>query len=71
VPLERLKAATGMNLIADLPSDGANTLSEWVIGHLGHEVTGGETVEHGIWRVVVRKVRRKKVQEAQVSEIAN
>ena len=68
VPLARLKAATGMDLIADLPPDGANTLSEWVIGHLGHELTGGETVEHGIWRVVVRKVRRKKVQEAQVSE---
>ncbi len=68
VPLERLKAATGMDLIADLPLEGANTLSEWVIGHLGHELTGGETVEHGMWRVVVRKVRRKKVQEAQVSQ---
>jgi putative hemolysin len=67
VPLERLKVATGMNLIDDLPPGGANTLSEWVIGHLGHEVTGGETLEHGAWRVVVRKVRRKKVQEAQVS----
>ena len=30
---------------------------------------GGETIEHGPWRVVVRKVRRKKVQEAQVSQI--
>jgi putative hemolysin len=68
VPLERLKVATGMNLIEDLPEEGASTLSEWVIGHLGREVTGGEIVEHGLWRVVVRKVRRKKVQEAQVSE---
>ncbi len=67
VPLERLKVATGMNLIDDLPPGGANTLSEWVIGHLGHEVSGGETLEHGQWRVVVRKVRRKKVQEAQVN----
>jgi putative hemolysin len=71
VPLERLKVATGMDLIADLPEGGANTLSEWVIGHLGHEVAGGETVEQGPWRVVVRKVRRKKVQEAQVSQIAD
>lgn len=69
VPLERLKVATGMNLIEDLPEEGANTLSEWVIGYLGHEVTGGEVVEHGRWRVVVRKVRRKKVQEAQVSRL--
>jgi putative hemolysin len=68
VPLERLKAMTGMNLVEDLPPDGAITLSEWVIGHLGHDVDGGETVEHGPWRVVVRKVRRKKVQEAQVSQ---
>jgi putative hemolysin len=71
VPLERLKVVTGMNLIADLPSEGAATLSEWVIGHLGHDVNGGETVEHGGWRVVVRKVRRKKVQEAQVSRAAS
>jgi putative hemolysin len=70
VPLERLKVATGLDLIADLPRDGANTLSEWVIGHLGHEVTGGEILERGPWRVVVRKVRRKKVQEAQVSQTA-
>lgn len=69
VPLERLKAMTGMNLIDDSPPDGANTLSEWVIGHLGHDVDGGETVKHGPWRVVVRKVRRKKVQEAQVSRV--
>lgn len=67
VPLERLKAMTHMNLIDDLPPDSAHTVSEWVIGHLGHDVEGGETVEHGGWRVVVRKVRRKKVQEAQVS----
>lgn len=67
VPLERLKTMTGMNLVEDLPPEGANTLSEWVLGHLGHEVSGGEIVEHGGWRVVVRKVRRKKVQEAQVS----
>ncbi len=68
VPLERLKIATGLDLIADLPDAGANTLSEWVIGHLGREVTGGEIVLRGPWRVVVRKVRRKKVQEAQVSQ---
>ncbi len=71
VPLERLKAATGMDLSADAPPNGANTLSEWVIGHLGHEVSGGEIVEHGPWRVVVRKVRRKKVQEAQVGQRTN
>ncbi|MDZ4657756.1 MAG: hemolysin family protein [Bythopirellula sp.] len=71
VPLERLKAAADLNLMTDLPEHGAHTLSEWVIGHLGHEVTGGEIIERGPWRVVVRKVRRKKVQEAQVSQAAN
>ena len=67
VPLERLKSVTGMNLLEELPAEGATTLSEWVIGHLGHEVSGGEVVEQGPWRVAVRKVRRNKVQEAQVS----
>jgi putative hemolysin len=71
VPLVRLQAATGLDLGSDQPDGGAITLSEWVIGHLGREVTGGESLNRGRWRVVVRKVRRKKVQEAQVSEVTD
>jgi hypothetical protein len=42
-------------------------LSSWVVGHLGRPISGGEVVERRGVRVVVRKVRRKQVLEAQVS----
>ena len=67
VSIDRLKATTGIDISVDPPAAGARTLSDWVSGHLGREVRGGEIVERGAVRVVVRKVRRKKVQEAQVS----
>lgn len=68
VSIDRLKATTGIDLSIDHPAAGARTLSDWVSGHLGREVRGGDVVERGAMRVVVRKVRRKKVQEAQVSQ---
>ena len=67
VSVDRLKDTTGIDLSIDPPVAGARTLSDWVSGHLGREVLGGDVVERGAVRVVVRKVRRKKVQEAQVS----
>ncbi len=67
ISVDRLKATTGIDISVDPPAAGARTLSDWVSGHLGREVRGGEIVERGAVRVVVRKVRRKKVQEAQVS----
>ena len=69
VSLDRLKATTGIDLSTDSPTAEARTLNHWVIGHLGREVLGGEIVERGAVRVVVRKVRRKQVQEAQVSRL--
>ncbi|MBM3279990.1 MAG: HlyC/CorC family transporter [Candidatus Handelsmanbacteria bacterium] len=67
VPIERLQAATGIDLNAEAPPSGIRTLSDWVSGHLGREVRGGDVVERGAVRVVVRKVLRKKVQEAHLS----
>jgi putative hemolysin len=67
VPIERLQAATGIDLSAEAPPGGIRTLSDWVSGHLGREVRGGDVVERGAVRVVVRKVLRKKVQEAYLS----
>ncbi|MCO6455932.1 MAG: HlyC/CorC family transporter [Pirellulaceae bacterium] len=69
LPLERLKATAGIDLTADLPASGAQTLGEWVGGHLGREVRGGDVLERGAVRVLVRKVRRKQVQEAQVRRL--
>jgi hypothetical protein len=44
----------------------AYTLNDWVGGLPGREVSGGDVVEIESVKVLVRKIRRKKVQEAQV-----
>jgi putative hemolysin len=66
VTLGRLKEVTSFDLTGDLPSPETKTLSEWIRGHLGHGVEGGEILERNGMRVVVRKVRRQMVLEAQV-----
>lgn len=69
IGLPRLKELTGIDLAADPPPTGATTLSDWILGHLGHAVAGGEEIQlHGT-RVMVRKIRRQKVLEAQVSRV--
>jgi len=69
VSLARLKAVTGLDLRAHPDGISARTLSEWVIDGLGRDVRGGEVLERAGVRVVVRKVRRLKVHEAQVSRM--
>jgi putative hemolysin len=64
--LERVKEVTSFDLTGDLPSPDTKTLNEWIRGHLGHGVEGGEILERNGLRVVVRKVRRHMVLEAQV-----
>ncbi|MFO0948040.1 MAG: hemolysin family protein [Planctomycetota bacterium] len=61
VTLARLQASCAFS-----PADGSKfkTLSEWVIGRLQRDVQGGDVVEEPNWRVLVRKVRRQRVQEA-------
>lgn len=71
ISLNRLRELTKMDLATDLPESGARNLNEWVIGHLGRPVQGGETLERGQVRVVVRKVRRQKVLEAQVGRCSD
>jgi putative hemolysin len=68
VTLDRIKTMTGIDLAADSPpSGGGATLSNWVAGHLGREVIGGDVIDRPTVRVLVRKVRRAKVQEAQLT----
>lgn len=64
--LDRLREATGLDLGDDAPPE-TRTLSQWVTGQLGREARRGDVIERGGVRVVVRKVRRQQVQEAQVS----
>jgi putative hemolysin len=67
INLIRLRELTGIDLAADLPQGGARHLSGWVAGHLGRPARGADIVERNGVRIVVRKVRRQQVQEAQVS----
>ena len=71
--LGRLKELSGIDLAADppptFPEGGVRTVSDWVIGHLQRPIDGGEIVERPNVRLVVRKVRRQKVMEAQVAAV--
>jgi putative hemolysin len=62
-----LQELTGINLAADLPQSDVRTLSDWVAGHLGRPVRGGDLIQRNSLRVLVRKVRRQQVLEAQIS----
>jgi putative hemolysin len=69
--LERLREVSGLDLLQDLPPAGARTVTEWVAGHLENPLHGGEIVRRGNLRVVVRKVRRQKVLEAQLESLSS
>jgi putative hemolysin len=66
VAWKRLRELSGIDLTADAPAAGIRNVNDWVVGHLGRPVQGGESLERPGVRLVVRKVRRQKVQEAQV-----
>jgi putative hemolysin len=66
-PLARVRELSGIDLAASAPKPDTPHLSAWVTGHLGRGVRGGDRVERGGARVLVRKVRRQQVLEAQVS----
>jgi len=67
-PLPRLQVSTGIDLMVDLPAGDIRNVNDWFVGHLGRPVSGGEEIERKGIRVMVRKVRRHRVQEAQVSK---
>lgn len=69
ISLARLREATGINLEADLPATAPRTLSQWMAGHLGRSVHGGDVVERNGLRVLVRKLRRQEVLEAQITKV--
>lgn len=64
-----LREATGLDLTTNAPTPPADTLGAWVAGHLGRVARGGDVVERNGIRVLVRKVRRHQVLEAQLSRI--
>jgi putative hemolysin len=69
VSLTRLRELTGIDLSGNLPEEGIRNLSGWVIAHQQGPVRGGERLEQSGVRLIVRKVRRQRVLEAQISRI--
>jgi putative hemolysin len=69
ISLVRLREVTGVDLEADLPSNAPRTLNQWMAGHLGRPVQGGDILERGVYRLLVRKIRRGGVLEAQITRI--
>jgi putative hemolysin len=69
IGLQRLNEITGIDLTLDMPPNGAATLSNWFSGHLCRPIRGGDELTRDGIRVVVRKIRRQKVLEAQVGRV--
>ncbi len=69
ISLTRLREVTGIDLAGDMPTNAPRTLSQWMAGHLGRSVHGGDVVERHGYRLLVRKLRRQEVLEAQITKI--
>jgi putative hemolysin len=69
----RLRELTGIDLAADVaskrPNSGVRNVSEWITNRLQRPARGGDIIETGGLRAVVRKVRRQKVLEAQIGRL--
>ncbi|HPO14538.1 MAG TPA: hemolysin family protein [Candidatus Hydrogenedentes bacterium] len=68
MPLVQLREKTGIDLTAITAVPNARLFTEWCEGHLGRGIQGGDIIESGNLRIVVRKIRRSHVFEAQVNQ---
>ena len=62
--LEQLRQQTRLNLANDPPDPEVRTLNDWIGHNLKGPLHGGEIIRHPLAKVIVRKSRRHKVQEA-------
>jgi putative hemolysin len=73
--LTRLKELSGIDLAAAPPQQptegGLRTVSDWVTGHTHGRFHSGDILDRAGIRVIVRKIRRQKVFEAQVGKPAD
>ncbi len=65
---DKLRSVTNLHLSSNTSDKLPRHLSDWVSSNLSQPLRGGEVIERNGVRVVVRKVRRQMVQEAQVQE---
>ncbi len=66
---EKLRGTTGIELPVAEGQESLRHLSDWVGRHRTQPLRGGEVIEKDGVRVVVRKVRRHKVLEAQIEKL--
>lgn len=66
VPMRRIAELTGLPSGAIPPEQESLSLAAWMTAELGRPVNAGEEFEQAGLRIVVRKIRRQQVQEAQV-----
>jgi putative hemolysin len=67
VTLERLEQITGIKIDRNRLPAGVRTLHDWISAHLERPPHGGDIVKAQGLRVLVRKLRRQRVLEAQVA----
>jgi putative hemolysin len=67
VSLDRLEQITGIKIDRSRLPGGVRTLDDWIAAHLERPPRGGDIVRAQGLRVLVRKLRRQRVLEAQVS----
>jgi putative hemolysin len=68
-----LKELSGIDLAGSppprLPEGGLRNVNDWIVGHLQGRFHSGDVLERPGLRVMVRKVRRQKVLEAQIERV--
>jgi CBS domain containing-hemolysin-like protein len=69
VTLDRLEQATSVKLDRQSLPPGTNTLDDWVMALQNRPPKGGDVIRNDQLRVIVRKVRRQLVLEAQVNRV--
>jgi putative hemolysin len=67
ITLDRLEQITGVSIDRERLPGGCRTLHDWITAHLERPPRGGDVVKAQGLRVLVRKLRRQRVLEAQVS----
>jgi putative hemolysin len=73
IGLPKLKEISGIDLAAvppeQAPPEGVRNASDWIIAQMRGKFRSGDIFERGGLRVVIRKIRRQKVLEAQIGRV--
>jgi len=65
--LSQLKEVTGIEVVSDSVDPDTRNLTDWLASRMGRQPKGGEMIDLDNVRIVIRKVRRQKVLEAQIN----